>query len=34
MKIRNLFLAISDQFTRKDAWINIFVTHNGKATRL
>lgn len=28
MKIRNLFLAISDQFTRKDAWRNIFVTHN------
>ena len=28
MKIRNLFLAIYDQLTRKGAWRNIFVTHN------
>ena len=28
MKIRNLFLAIYDQVTRKGAWRNIFVTHN------
>ena len=28
MKIKNLFLAIYDQLTRKGAWRNIFVTHN------
>ena len=28
MKIKNLFLAINDQVTRKGAWRNIFVTHN------
>ena len=28
MKIKNLFLAIYDQVTRKGAWRNIFVTHN------
>lgn len=28
MKIKNLFLAIYDQLTRKCAWRNIFVTHN------
>ena len=28
MKIKNLFLSIYDQVTRKGAWRNIFVTHN------
>lgn len=28
MKIKNLFLAIYNQLTRKGAWRNIFVTHN------
>ena len=28
MKIKNLFLAIYDQLTRKGAWRNILVTHN------
>lgn len=31
MKIKNLFLAIYDQLTRKCAWRNIFVTHNAFA---
>ena len=28
MKIKNLYLALYDQLTRKGAWRNIFVTHN------
>lgn len=28
MKIRNLYLAVCEQLTRKGAWRNIFVTHN------
>ncbi len=28
MKIKNLYLAVWEQLTRKGAWRNIFVTHN------
>ena len=28
MKIKNLYLAVCEQLTRKGAWRNIFVTHN------